>query len=148
MILSNLKNSARYIGLHPSFEKAFNYVKAHDFSQAELGKIEIEGEQLFINNSEVPGLTKESQIVEVHRKYIDIHILLEGEETIGWLPAHELKKEHTPYDEEKDYAFYSDTPSTYVTLRPGDFFIAFPEDGHAPIISEGKIHKLIVKALL
>ena len=34
---------------------------------------------------------------------------------------------------------------TFYTLRPGQFTILFPEDGHAPMIGEGDVRKIIVK---
>ena len=148
MIVSNLNDCSRYLGLHPLFEKAFEVVKTTDWSQMPLERVELLGEQLFVNNSYVQGVEKEEQILEVHQKYIDIHILLEGQETIGWLPTAELKQVHTPYDSEKDYALYTDQPATYFSLRPGDFCIVYPEDAHAPIIGQGFIRKLIVKVLL
>ena len=50
MIVSNLQNSQRVEGLHPLFKTLFDYVKTHDLFHAELGRIEIDGDNLFINN--------------------------------------------------------------------------------------------------
>ena len=36
-------------------------------------------------------------------------------------------------------------PQTYYTLRPGQFTMLLPEDGHAPMVGEGSIRKIIVK---
>ena len=36
----------------------------------------------------------------------------------------------------------------YVTVRPGEFLIVYPEDAHAPIIGRGKLRKLIAKVKL
>ncbi|NCC85479.1 MAG: DUF386 family protein, partial [Clostridia bacterium] len=44
-----------------------------------------------------------------------------------------------------DMALYSDTPSLFIDLLPGQFAIIYPEDPHAPIIGKGKIRKLIAK---
>jgi YhcH/YjgK/YiaL family protein len=46
-----------------------------------------------------------------------------------------------------DMTKYGDTkPQTNVTLKPGQFVIFFPQDGHAPcIIGEKKIKKAIFK---
>ena len=33
----------------------------------------------------------------------------------------------------------------YYTMRPGQFTVLFPEDGHAPMVGEGTVHKIIVK---
>ena len=45
----------------------------------------------------------------------------------------------------KDIQFFDDEPQTFYTLRPGQFTILFPEDGHAPMIGEGDVRKIIVK---
>lgn len=145
MILSDLSQSSRYEKLHSAFPKVFQYVKSHNLLNAELGKIEIDGDKVFIINSEPECLSKENQVLEYHRKYLDIHILLSGEETIGWKNLADCKQEKKAFDEENDYGLYDDKPTTYVTLQPNQFAIVYPEDAHAPIIGEGKIRKLVVK---
>lgn len=50
MIVSNLQNSQRVESLHPLFKPLFDYVKSHDLLHAELGRIELKGDELFINN--------------------------------------------------------------------------------------------------
>lgn len=145
MIVSNLQNSKRVESLHPLFKKLFDYVKVNDLLHAELGRIEIEGDDLFINNVNPECVSPDKQVLEVHRDYIDVHILLEGAETIGWKAIEDLTSETKPYEKEGDCALYSDTPTTFVNLLPGQFMIVFPEDPHAPVIGEGKIRKLIAK---
>ena len=120
MIVSNLQNSQRIEGLHPLFKSLFDYVKTHDLLHADLGRID----------------------------YIDVHILLEGEEMIGWKALEDLQNETKAYSKEEDCALYSDRPTTYVSLLPGQFVIVYPEDPHAPVIGSGKIRKLIAKVKL
>lgn len=145
MILSTLDESVQVESLHPAFKRVFDYVKSLDLAVMEDGKIELDGDALFISHATVSGVEKSSQLLEVHKKYIDIHILLEGLETIGWLPTERLKEIKTPYDCDKDIAFYTDIPQCYIDMVPGDFMIVYPTDGHAPIIGDGTIKKLIVK---
>lgn len=145
MIVSNLQNSARVESLHPLFKTLFDYVKTHDLLHAEPGRIEIKGDDLFINNVNPECVERDKQVLEVHRDYIDVHILLEGAETIGWKAIEDLTSETKPYEKEGDCALYSDTPTTFVDLLPGQFAIVFPEDPHAPVIGRGKIRKLIAK---
>ena len=49
------------------------------------------------------------------------------------------------FDTQKDIQFFDDEPQTYYTLRPGQFTMLLPEDGHAPMVGEGHIRKIIVK---
>lgn len=148
MILSNLQHSERIEPLHPLFDRLFAYVKSHDLLNAPLGRIELDGDRLFINNVAADCVAAEAQVLEVHREYIDVHILLEGEETIGWKAIEDLTNEVQPYDAEKECALYDERPSTYVTLHPGQFLAVWPEDPHAPVIGHGKIRKLIAKVKL
>ncbi len=145
MIVSNLENCSRVYDIHPLFKKLFEYLKSHDLLNEELGRITIEGDDLFINNVNPQCVELEKQKLELHRDYIDIHILLEGEEKIGWKTIEDLKFECQAYDESSDCSLFSDKPDVIVPLKPGQFLIAFPEDAHAPIIGEGKIRKLIAK---
>lgn len=148
MIVSNLQNSQRIEGIHPLFKTLFNYVKTHDLLHADLGRIEIDGDRLFINNVNPECLPPEKQVLELHHEYIDVHIPLEGMETIGWKALEDLQNEIKAYSKEEDCALYSDIPSVYVDLAPGQFMIVYPEDPHAPIIGHGKIRKLIAKVKL
>ena len=81
MILSDLAHCERYYSLNSAFAKVFDFVKNNDLLNSELGKIEIDGENIFIMNSEPECLLKENQVLEYHKKYLDIHILLTGEES-------------------------------------------------------------------
>ncbi|MFI3281379.1 MAG: YhcH/YjgK/YiaL family protein [Rikenellaceae bacterium] len=148
MIISSLKFSERVEGLHPLFATLFNYVKSNDLLNAPLGRIEIDGDNLFINNVEVQGLAADAQVLEMHEAYIDVHILLKGEETIGWKSIDQIEKITKPYSAEAECALSDDKPTSYTTLKEGEFAIVYPEDPHAPIIGTGVIRKLIAKVKL
>ena len=148
MILGNLNDTKRVEGLHPLLPFLFEYIKKHDFLSMPIGRIELQGEALFINNDNPVMKPQSAQLIEVHRRYIDVHVPLDAAETIGWKPLYDLSEVSRPYSCEKDIAFYADNPSTYFTVYPGQFLIVFPEDGHAPIICEGKLRKICAKIRL
>lgn len=148
MIVSDLKHSERIESLHPLFKTLFEYVKSHDLLHADTGRIELDGDRLFINNVAAEGVPAERQPLEAHRDYIDVHILLEGSERIGWKSIDDVRNVTKPYDAEADCALYAEPASAYVDLTPGQFLIVYPEDPHAPLIGEGKIRKLIGKVRL
>lgn len=145
MILTNINDCNRYEGLHPLFKQLFDYVRTHNLLDMPIGRIEIDGDRLFINNSEPECIAQETQQLEVHRQYTDVHILLSGKERIGWSSTSDIRTVTKPYDEEGDFMFYGDTPTSWFDLTPGQMFIAFPEDAHAPIVGNGKIRKAIAK---
>lgn len=148
MILSTLDQSERIECLHPHFKVLFSYLKQHDLLNAELGRIEIDGDNLFINNVNPQMLEASKQPLEVHEAYIDVHIPLDKAETIGWMPLKDCTQCKQPFDSAQDCALYVDVPSLMVTVQPGEFLVVYPEDAHAPIIGEGKIRKLIAKIKL
>lgn len=145
MILGKLTDSAQYEALHPAFKTLFDYVKTHDLSQVSAGRVEIDGDNLFINVSDATLKKKEEQILEVHQAYIDIHIPLSGTEIIGWKALSDLSAPDQPFDSVNDFAVYSAPAAVYTEVHPGEFVIDFPTDAHAPIIGEGKLRKLIAK---
>ena len=148
MYVGKLAHAKRIYPLNDKFELVFNYLKNHDLLSMPLGRIELDGDALFINNALENAVSQDKQLVEVHRKYLDIHILLEGTERIGWKALEDLTVVKQAYDDTKDCALYDEKASAYVDLYPGDMAIVFPEDGHAPNIGSGKIRKAVVKIKL
>ena len=145
MILDSLQNSAMYESLHPNFKKAFDYIKATDFSKQEIGKVELDSKNLFVIFAEGNGKTVADARMETHKEYIDIQIPFTSVETMGYIPTVDLKNATAPYDEEKDITFYTDKATAFIQVVPGQFAIFFPEDGHQPAIGEGPFRKIIVK---
>ncbi|NJD55400.1 MAG: DUF386 domain-containing protein, partial [Nitrospirae bacterium] len=43
--------------------------------------------------------------------------------------------------------FFVDKPDAWLSVEAGAFAIFFPEDAHMPLISPGRIHKVVVKVL-
>lgn len=148
MIYGNIAYADRYASLHPLLPQLFAYVKSHDLLHTPMGKIVFDGDKLFINNVNPECLSEEKQVLEVHRRYIDVHILLEGKERVGWRNTDDCKDVAHPYDEAGDFATFFDKPTTYIDMMPNNFLIVFPEDAHAPIIGSGRIRKAIAKVML
>ncbi|MDO4988775.1 MAG: YhcH/YjgK/YiaL family protein [Synergistes sp.] len=84
---------------------------------------------------------------EAHRKFWDMQIVMEGEELIGDAPITELMQK-TPYDEEKDIAFYEGTGQN-VKLSAGTAALVGPLSGHRPgsAAENGrtKVKKIVIK---
>lgn len=148
MILSTLSQAERYYALHPQLRALFEYVRNHDLLHAPAGRVTIDGDALFINVSDANLVSREAQKLEVHRRYIDVHFPLSGTEECGWTPLEHLASPDAPFNEEADYAVYSQQAETYFTAQPGQFYIVYPEDAHAPIIGQGQLRKLVAKVLI
>lgn len=145
MILTNLSQWKRYKSLHHRFEQLFTFLENNDLKALEKGRISLDGEDLFINVVELDAKEYHNLPLESHRLYIDVHILISGEETIGWLPTSDTQEVSSAYNLEDDYVLYSDRTSALVSVKPYQAVILFPEDAHVPGIGKGKICKLIAK---
>lgn len=148
MILSHISDSNRYESLHPLFKQVFDYIKANDLTKVPAERIVLDGDNLFINVADAKLIPAETQKLEVHQKYIDIHFPLSGKEIVGWKHLSNLGTSEAPFDTDNDFALYAEEPTTYFTVMPGEFYIVYPEDAHAPVIGEGTLRKLIVKVKL
>ena len=149
MILDALKNKEQYLSLHPRFKMVFDYIETHDLAAMECGRHDIDGDNIFVNVQELELRPYEDARLELHRKYIDIQLLLCGEEEhFGWSEKKDCLEPVADFDEEKDVQFFTDTPQCFYTVREGQFSILFPEDGHAPMLGKGAVKKCIFKILL
>ena len=144
MVLDSLDNLEKYVSLNPLFTDVLDYIRNNDLARHEPGKVFIEGNDLFVNYSIAKGKTTEEAKLESHDKMIDIQIPISCAETMGYTPRKDLPE--VPYDADKDISFYEGPAQQYVTVEPGSFAIFFPQDGHAPCISqESQIQKIIFK---
>ena len=145
MILSTLAQSDRYAGLHPLFPRAFDYMRNTDLYALAPGRYPIAGDDLFAIVEQVPGRTREMAKLEAHRRYIDIQLVLDGVDEMGWKPLADCYNPVSEHSVEKDIRFFHDAPATWIATPPDAFCIFFPEDAHAPLVSEGVIRKVIFK---
>lgn len=145
MIIDTLDNLSKYIGMNPLFADVVEFLKQNDLNALEAGKHMIKGKDLFVNITTAKGRSKEAAVMETHIDMIDIQIPLDTCETFGYTPLCDLPD--FEYNAEKDITKYGDTMAqTYVTCKPGQIAIFFPQDGHAPCISEqAEIKKAIFK---
>ena len=145
MIIDKLENLDKYVALNPLFADIVEFLKGHDLDTMDTGKYPIKDKDLFLNLTVAKGRAKEAATLETHIDMIDIQIPLSCEETFGYTPLTDLPA--FEYNAEKDITKYGDTlAQTYVTLKPRQMAIFFPQDGHAPCIAEApEIKKAIFK---
>ncbi len=145
MILAKLTEADRYAALHPLFARAFEFLRGNDLDALEPGMHTIQGEQLFAIVEACRGRTRAEAKLECHRRYIDIQLVLEGIDEMGWKPLRECVEPATDYDAVRDIRFFGDSPSSWIATPPGSFCLFFPDDAHAPLVSEGTIRKVVLK---
>lgn len=147
MIIDTIQNASKYYSTHPLFGKAFEYIRSADLDSIEMGKYEIDGDDLKAIFSAKVGMTAEASVAkfECHNNHIDIQLCIHGVEQIGWKPREKCSRENGGYNPEKDVQLYTESPDMYFQLTDGQFAIFFPEDVHAPMIGDAEIKKLVIK---
>lgn len=145
MILSTLSQAGRYAALHLLFPRAFDYIRNTDLLALAPGRYPILDKQLFVIVENVAGRARADAKLECHRKYIDIQLVLEGTDEMGWKALADCREPVSDYSAEKDIQFFHDAPASWIATPPNAFCIFFPEDAHAPLVSTGNIRKAIFK---
>ena len=145
MILDTLQNRELYYFLSPRLRQAFEWLDRTDVASLEVGRHDIDGDDIFVNVSELDLRPRSEAALELHREYIDIQVVFGGEEEFGWSPKSAIALPRAEFDIERDIQFFLDTPQTFYTVREGQFTILTPEDAHAPMLGSGHVRKLIFK---
>lgn len=149
MIYDKFSNARFYVGLSPLLAKAFALIaEGHDFDrEADDCWRYVDGEKLYYKvtdiRTEEPPL--DTYRYEFHKRYVDIHYLLSGREGIAVGDLSQMTPDGA-FSFEKDCGFAKGKRVGLMNLRPGDFMICFPNDGHKCWIGNGEtIRKVLFK---
>lgn len=128
------------------WDKAFLWLKEHHIDTISKGKYPIDGTNVFASVTIDPTKDLEKTGWESHRKYIDLQLIVSGEEKMGVYPVTKATVTN-PYDEKREAANYT-APGKFYIGGPGTFFIFFPADAHRPNITPGgnkPVKKIVIK---
>jgi biofilm protein TabA len=149
MILDELKSAANNPIYPDVIRRALTAICKMDLVNLPAGEQEIEGREIYLNHIIATTKPLYEQAPELHRYYIDIHILLEGSEVIGASPSAQRQRPTMDFDSERDYGLFEGiTTETLLTLAPGDIALLFPGELHRPMGTLGDvapIRKIVVK---
>ena len=150
MIISNF-NSKEYAEIkkaHPLFEKGLEAAKRFlENPPATDGRHEVDGDDVYIMvSSYTTNPVNSDRVFESHKDYIDVQLLLEGKEMIGFADKEELTVT-VPYT--PDYELYAMVDEfDKVILTKGKFAIIYPDEPHAPGLAAGEpcaVRKIVIK---
>jgi YhcH/YjgK/YiaL family protein len=147
MIIDRLANRTLDPNLAPRLKQAIDYLRRTDLTAIPLGRLDLDGDQLFALVQEYTTRTPENCAWESHRRYIDLQYVVQGAERMGYVTLARAR-EREAYDAARDVAFY-EPGEDYVTIEAGMLAIFGPEDVHAPCGAAGKprpVRKIVVKA--
>lgn len=149
MIYDKIDNAVNYKGLSKTLDNALEFIMNIDVGRLVTGKNEIDGDNLFCMFFEYE--TKEESEVEYesHQNYIDIQLLLSGNEYIRTTPF-ETPIVTKVYDIESDIELFALSAGNNLHLKDGYFSLVMPGELHAPGIkynNKEQVQKLVVKIL-
>ncbi|WP_066306499.1 YhcH/YjgK/YiaL family protein [Bacillus sp. FJAT-29814] len=150
MIADHISNFELYKGIIDRVDRAVQYIQNHDFTGLQTGMHGVEGDEIFFNLIEYVTKEPEERFWESHKKYLDLHYILEGSEFI----AREQFEKMTvtkEYDEQDDYYLLEGKVQSKVKLGQGDFMLLFPDDVHMTGIKVDvpeKVRKVVFKILI
>ncbi|MEG1131271.1 MAG: YhcH/YjgK/YiaL family protein [Romboutsia sp.] len=149
MIFGSINHEKTYANIDKDLLTCFEYAKKNKLVDFEKGSYQIDGDNIFVNIVEYETCEKEERFWEAHKKYIDIHLMLEGIERIdvGFIESLQQKE----YQEKDDFLPLEGEASGCVNLSKGDFLVCYPEDAHMTAIKvneKKKIKKAIFKVIL
>ena len=149
MIVGNIHHLQSW--LPEELRQAIEYIKANVTEATEKGKHEIDGSRLVYLISEDMTEPFEKRRAEYHARYLDIQIVLKGQEgmTFSVLPA---GKPDTDWLADKDIAFLAEgEQEKTLILNEGDFVVFYPQEVHKPLCAVGTpapVRKAVVKLLV
>ena len=144
MLVSSMKKYKNILNFFPQLEIVFDYVIKNINNKTLDGQYNITKEIYAVVQTCQPK-TKNEQVLEKHKKYVDLQLVIFGKEKIGWKFFDKKFKVLKKYNTKKDISFYSNKPDTFINLKKGEFAIFFPEDTHAPLCCDNIVKKCVVK---
>ena len=150
MLICNIKILQEQLKGGGRFQKAIDFLMQERLENQPLGKINLEGDYVYVRVLEYQTLPFEEVKFEAHKQYIDIHYVIKGEEAI-WTVNTEKLCNLDEYNTQKDIFHGSPRKTSEISkviLSQGDLAIFYPSDAHAPkglVVSSMVIKKIVVK---
>ena len=133
MIFGRLQDRERYSFLDERILRVLDFAAGLDKESFEKGRVDLDGDKLFVNRAAYTTHDSEGALSEAHRKYIDVFVMIDGEETVYVKPTDKLSTVTKEYSEDIEALLaLTDGDASAIRLVPGDFLILYPEDAHAP----------------
>lgn len=143
MIVDSIENISKYSFIS---QNVIDFIKGLSPAISE-GHYDIDEESYANVDVYEPKLIEKCKF-EAHKKYIDIQILLEGEEEIDCININHLDISEK-YDENRDVMFFKDSDNIpdKIILKPSKFVFIYPHEAHKPQIKTNSqsVKKAVIK---
>lgn len=148
MILARISELSAQTGIAPQLLAIIKQALAMHPETLSAGRHEIDGDDIFMNVMSFDTSEPQIKRYEQHREYLDIQVLLSGQERVDFGPFG-AAIEPDVYHEDDDYLLCDEVaPCQTLHMQPGMFAIFLPGEPHKPgCISETaqSISKVVIK---
>ena len=130
---------------------AFNYLKTTDLQSLDVGRHEIDADNVFALRADYISKEKHEVPFEIHKKYVDLQYLISGIEIMSITTEINKAEIHTFYDESIDKEFMTIDESPHYVATPDRFFLFFPSDLHRTdikLFENSPVKKIVIKVKL
>ena len=127
MIYAKQKDAPAYRGSHPNLDLALERITPEFLASVGSERVDIV-DGVYATRFTYETVPAEESFFEAHKKYLDIHIMVEGREGVEIAPPEALAE----FDrvEANDFYAYRGEGDYKLILSPGDFLVVFPGDAH------------------
>lgn len=149
MIVDRLDHFGLYLLSEEKYVVSCNFLKSLSVFPREEGKYILLGDDDVYASVFSYKTSPSSELrFEQHRRYIDLHYIISGEEVIEWTNSSDSSSGE--YNPEDDVSFFgSALPNTSsIHMVPGMFMLLHPDDLHKPkcnLASSKEVKKVVVK---
>lgn len=146
MILAKLTDAAAYRGVHPRLDRVIDCLNLEFLDRVGTETQRLEEDLLYVTRFDYETLPLEETFFEAHKKYLDVHLLLQGEERVDIAHPATL----TLFDHKDDFYAYRGEAEQTLVLTPGSFLVVFPGDAHrikVQVNGPSNVSKVVFKLL-
>lgn len=147
-MMSDELRSLPSAGLHPVLQQALTLAVAANPQEKTPGRYALQGDNIFMNVMQFATQSPEQKKAELHQQYIDIQVLLSGEERILFGMTDSARQREEMHVED-DYQLCSQIADEQaIVLKPGRFVIFMPREPHKPgcvVQAPMDIKKVVIK---
>ena len=150
MIYDKICNIENYLGLSKNIDNALLFIKNNYIKSIPKGKTVIDNENVFVNHFEYNTVEEsEDTLFENHIDYIDLHVVISGEEFMAVTSTERLNEVKKILSE--DSVIYSGNSDVKLPMTNELFLMVYPGEAHLPKLiykNSCEVDKLVFKIKL
>ena len=145
MIADRIENRSRYDGCHQNIKAALDFIAQRaDDPALEDGTYPIIPDEVIVHVLSKTTRPREEGMMEIHKRFMDIHYMIKGSEACGLAPL----GEDIDYNPDTDNGFWSCQDTGRVVIGEHEFYAVWPMEPHCPLCSVNgseDVRKIICK---